>query len=136
MPDGSLGAPAPQPVSEAAPTDLPEQLQAGIGDRIRTARTAQGVSARAFARSLGVSPSLISQIELGKALPSVGTLFAIVTKLGISLDEIFFDAAGEAVPAGPLSHGRSAERPGAQPPGGVVQRRAQRRAISLAGGRS
>lgn len=121
-------------MSDLAPTEIPEHLQAGIGDRIRTARTAQGLSARAFARSLGVSPSLISQIELGKALPSVGTLFAIVTKLSISLDEIFFDAAGEPAPAGGATAARPAEEHGAQPPGGIVQRREQRRSIMLASG--
>lgn len=119
---------------DPASTDVPDQLQAGIGDRIRTARTAQGLSARAFARSLGVSPSLISQIELGKALPSVGTLFAIVTKLGISLDEIFFDAAGEPAPAGPAASARTTEAAGGQPAGGIVQRQAQRRSIMLANG--
>ncbi len=49
------------------------------------------MSLRALARDVGVSPSLISQIEHGKATPSVGTLYAIVSELGISFDELFFD---------------------------------------------
>jgi mannose-6-phosphate isomerase-like protein (cupin superfamily)/DNA-binding XRE family transcriptional regulator len=49
------------------------------------------MSLRALAREVGVSPSLISQIEHGKATPSVATLYAIVSELGISLDELFFD---------------------------------------------
>jgi transcriptional regulator with XRE-family HTH domain/mannose-6-phosphate isomerase-like protein (cupin superfamily) len=49
------------------------------------------MSLRALAREVGVSPSLISQIEHGKATPSVATLYAIVTELDISLDELFFD---------------------------------------------
>ena len=121
-------------MSEAARADVPEQLQAGIGERIRQARVAKGISARAFARSLGVSPSLISQIELGKALPSVGTLFAVVTKLGISLDDIFFDAAGEDLPAGSLAAGRAADAGGTAPAGSLVQRAGERRSISLANG--
>ena len=36
---------------------------------------------RALAREVGVSPSLISQIEHGKATPSVATLYAIVSQL-------------------------------------------------------
>lgn len=48
------------------------------------------MSLRALAREVGVSPSLISQIEHGKATPSVATLYAIVSELGISLDELFF----------------------------------------------
>ncbi len=49
------------------------------------------MSLRALAREVGVSPSLISQIEHGKATPSVATLYAIVSELGVSLDELFFD---------------------------------------------
>ncbi|MBS1893280.1 MAG: cupin domain-containing protein, partial [Actinobacteria bacterium] len=48
------------------------------------------------------SPSLISQIEHGKATPSVATLYAIVSELGISLDELFFDnPRGAAAPPEP-----------------------------------
>jgi transcriptional regulator with XRE-family HTH domain len=53
------------------------------------------MSVRSLARSIGVSPSLISQIETGKANPSVGTLYAIVTALGISLDQLFSDGDAE-----------------------------------------
>lgn len=122
-------------MSEAARTDLPEQLQAGLGDRIRQARIAKGLSARAFARSLGLSPSLISQIELGKALPSVGTLFAMVSKLGLSLDEIFFDstAGDDAAPSAPIARG-PAEGTVPVDAGGAVQRSSDRRAITLASG--
>ena len=52
------------------------------------------MSVRSLARSIGVSPSLISQIETGKANPSVGTLYSIVTALGISLDQLFSDGDG------------------------------------------
>jgi transcriptional regulator with XRE-family HTH domain/mannose-6-phosphate isomerase-like protein (cupin superfamily) len=52
-----------------------------------------GLSLRGLARKLGVSPSLISQIEHGKAAPSVGTLYAIVTELGISMDELFSESS-------------------------------------------
>jgi quercetin dioxygenase-like cupin family protein len=41
-----------------------------------------------MAQSLGVSASLISQVEIGKTQPSVSTLYAIATHLGVSLDEL------------------------------------------------
>lgn len=63
-----------------------------VGERLRERRQATGKSLRGLARDVGVSPSLISQIEHGKATPSVGTLYAIVSELGVSLDELFFDA--------------------------------------------
>ncbi|WP_404429452.1 helix-turn-helix domain-containing protein [Microbacterium lacus] len=59
-----------------------------IGQRLRDARTRQGISLRAIAQAVGVSPSLISQVETGKTQPSVSTLYALVNQLGISLDEL------------------------------------------------
>ena len=43
-----------------------------------------------------MSASLISQIERGKATPSVATLYAITTELGMSLDELFAERAKSA----------------------------------------
>jgi len=59
-----------------------------IGGRLRDERLARGLSLRGLAQSLGVSASLISQIETGKTQPSVSTLYAIVTALGISIDDL------------------------------------------------
>ena len=60
-----------------------------VGDRIRDRRQSLDMSVRELARRLTLSPSLISQIERGKATPSVGTLYAITTELKMSLDELF-----------------------------------------------
>jgi transcriptional regulator with XRE-family HTH domain len=59
-----------------------------IGPRLRRARTANGASLRSVATAVGVSASLLSQVETGKTQPSVSTLYAIVNHLGISLDEL------------------------------------------------
>lgn len=59
-----------------------------IGGRLRDARLQQGMSLRSVASALGVSASLISQVETGKTQPSVSTLYAMVTHLGISIDEL------------------------------------------------
>jgi len=59
-----------------------------LGMRLRQARVTRGLSLRSVARELGVSASLISQVEIGKTQPSVSTLFALATHLGVSLDEI------------------------------------------------
>lgn len=66
---------------------MPEDLE-GIGDRLRDERTKAGISQRELARRLGLSPSLISQLESGLSKPSVGTLYAIVTELDLSLDRL------------------------------------------------
>jgi transcriptional regulator with XRE-family HTH domain len=68
----------------------PEAGYLGMGDRLRLARESQGLSLRGLARRLGVSPSLISQVETGRAKPSVDTLYAIASELSISLDELLF----------------------------------------------
>src|ERR1700759_258486 len=82
-----------------------EQLAEPVGEGLRKHRQEAGMSLRALAREVGVSPSLISQIEHGKATPSVATLYAIVSELEISLDELFFDnprgAAANSAPEPP-----------------------------------
>jgi transcriptional regulator with XRE-family HTH domain len=60
-----------------------------IGGRIRAERARRGVSLRSLARSVNLSPSLISQIETGKCRPSVSTLYAITTALGVSVEDVF-----------------------------------------------
>nr|WP_202458686.1 XRE family transcriptional regulator [Streptomyces sp. SID5464] len=66
-----------------------------VGARIRQARLERGTSLRALAREVGVSASLVSQIETGKSQPSVSTLYAITTALGISVESLF-DARDDA----------------------------------------
>jgi len=77
-----------------------------LGRSIRAAREQRGLSLRELARRVNVSPSFVSQIELGKANPSVGTLYALVAELGTTLDDLIGgpEAAGpELVDAdGPL----------------------------------
>jgi transcriptional regulator with XRE-family HTH domain/quercetin dioxygenase-like cupin family protein len=67
-----------------------------IGGRIRAERSRRGISLRSLARSVGLSPSLISQIETGKCQPSVSTLYAITTALGVSVQDVLGEAPAEA----------------------------------------
>ena len=66
-----------------------------LGQRIRAERLRRELSLRALARSVGVSASMISQIENDKAQPSVSTLYAITSILGLSIQDVF-----EAPPVG------------------------------------
>lgn len=79
---------------EEEPLPLPKRGPETVGSRLRAERERQHISLRELARRLDVSASLISQVELGRATPSVGTLYAIVSELGISLDELFDRAPG------------------------------------------
>ncbi len=67
-----------------AATDVP-----WLGQRLREERVRQGISVRGLAREVGVSASMISQIETAKSQPSVSTLYAITTALGISIEDLF-----------------------------------------------
>jgi transcriptional regulator with XRE-family HTH domain len=68
-----------------------------VGSRLRAERERRGVSLRELARRVGVSPSLVSQIELDRVNPSVSTLYALVTELGVTMSEVF----GDETPPGP-----------------------------------
>ena len=59
-----------------------------LGTRLRAAREDRGKSLRGVAQAIGVSPSLLSQVENGHIQPSVPTLYALVTHLEASLDEV------------------------------------------------
>jgi transcriptional regulator with XRE-family HTH domain len=84
---------------------------AGIGDRLARLRGERGVKVSALARAIGVSPSLISQIERGQSRPSVSTLFDLAQALDVPVDAFFRDgvpaaadegaAAAETAPATP-----------------------------------
>jgi transcriptional regulator with XRE-family HTH domain/quercetin dioxygenase-like cupin family protein len=72
-----------------------------FGQRIREERARLGVSVRGLAREIGVSASLISQIETGRSQPSVSTLYSIVTALGISIEDLFMPATSDGQIAEP-----------------------------------
>ena len=67
-----------------------------LGASLRAERLRQGLSLRETARRLGISASALSQIETGKAHPSVGKLFDIVNLLNVSVDGLL---TGQAVVA-------------------------------------
>lgn len=94
-----------------------------IGSKLREQRTRRGVSLRELAEKIGVSPSLISQIERDKVNPSVSTLWALVTELGLTMGEVFDD---------PEVHGAHNARPAAAP--GPVATPETRAVMNLASG--
>ena len=96
-----------------------------IGERLRQERQRRGMTVREIARRVGVSPSLISQIETGRANPSVSTLYAIAAELDVSLDELMFNDRRQAALTA-TEPPRSVEE--------VVQPAASRKRIHLASG--
>src|ERR1044071_6066880 len=99
-----------QPMSRPQGDDAPAAAAtATVGQRLRQEREKQKIGLRELARRVGVSASLISQIELGRATPSVGTLYTIVNELNLSLDELFFDETSQSPPRGGSGRGRRDE---------------------------
>lgn len=60
-----------------------------LREQIVERRQELGLSKSELARKIGVSPSMVSQIERGNSLPSVPTLFALATALGANVDTFF-----------------------------------------------
>ncbi|MBB5157172.1 helix-turn-helix domain-containing protein [Saccharopolyspora phatthalungensis] len=73
--------------------------EAELGAGLRQARTSKGLSLRSVASAVGISASLLSQVENGKTQPSVSTLYALVTHLGISLDGLLRNPSSAPVEA-------------------------------------
>jgi transcriptional regulator with XRE-family HTH domain len=128
---------SPSARSTAAKLEQPgaEQAANAVGGRIRAERERQGIGLRELARRVGVSASLISQVELGKATPSVATLYSIVSQLGMSLDNLFFDA-GEGAASRPAPSGSTVATPfdASHPARDPVVRRDGRKGLELASG--
>lgn len=101
-------------------------MQFDLGTELRREREARKLSLRAVAGAVGVSASLLSQVETGKTQPSVSTLYALVNHLGISLDALM-----GAKPGVPVQHSST-------PPLGesddVVQRRTDSPLIEMENG--
>ena len=123
--------------------------ETGLGPRLRVAREQRQLSVRELARRIGCSASLISQIERGVSVPSVGVLYSLATELDTSLDHLLFGAE----PRRPLDAAPGPDAPGVVAPGsvaseivasgivasgvvapGIVQRAVGRNIIDLASG--
>ena len=74
-------------------------MNVNVGALIRRERQRQGLSLRELARRVGVSASMLSQVETDRTRPSVSTIYAIATELGISIDALLSDRGGAGLDA-------------------------------------
>jgi transcriptional regulator with XRE-family HTH domain len=81
--DTARMADAPQDHSTAA--DTPPDLAVIVGDNLRRLRTRQGHSLERLAKLSGVSRAMLSQIELGRSVPTIAVLWKITHALGVPL---------------------------------------------------
>jgi transcriptional regulator with XRE-family HTH domain len=85
----------------AATDSAAGDLAGDIGRRLAAYRAERGLRVAELAREIGVTPSLISQIERGQSRPSVSTLFALAQALDVPVDAFFREAAAAGQPEPP-----------------------------------
>jgi DNA-binding XRE family transcriptional regulator/quercetin dioxygenase-like cupin family protein len=83
-------------------------LNVNVGSLIRRERQNQGLSLRELARRVGVSASMLSQVETGRTRPSVSTIYAIATELGLSIDALLSDREAAVATATAAAAGETA----------------------------
>ncbi len=72
-----------------------------IGEKLRAVRRQRKMSLRELAIEAEISASMLSQIETGKAFPSVRSIYSIAAALAVPVDYFFpVQASSEAVTSG------------------------------------
>lgn len=91
-------------------------MNVNVGSLIRRERQKQGLSLRELARRVGISASMLSQVETDRTRPSVSTMYAIASELGLSIDALLSenDAAAAALAADGGEPAGTAPRAGAE----------------------
>jgi transcriptional regulator with XRE-family HTH domain len=67
---------------------VPDQILAGLGERLRHARSARGWSLDELAARTSISPSTLSRLETGKRQATLELLLPITRQLGIRIDDL------------------------------------------------
>jgi transcriptional regulator with XRE-family HTH domain len=87
-----------------------DEVAAALGAAVRDRRTEAGLTSTVLARRTGLTQPFISQLENGKAVPSLVTLYRIAAALGVApqdlLEAMDRGAGGGPVRAIPAGHGR------------------------------
>lgn len=111
-------------MTAVAELDTPWDL---VGERVRAARAAAGMTVRELARRIGLSASHVSQVERGLGAFSVPALYAVASELGVSMNELLAPAEEPAVEHDPGGAGDLVTR-------GIVQRADHHPTIKLSSG--
>jgi len=67
-------------------TSLERQLLLQLGDRLRQARRARGLSSVALAKQVGISRTTLGAVEAGEPAPTMGTYLRVLSCLGLAGD--------------------------------------------------
>lgn len=72
------------------------ELNEQVGRRLRELREERGLSLSALARRSGTGKATLSELEAGRRNPTLETLYALTTALGVSLSAALTDPRGPA----------------------------------------
>lgn len=114
--------------------DITAGQWAAISQKLRALRTERDLSVRKLGAIAGVSGSLISAIELGKARPSIGSLLALCDALGTSIPVLFDEGVSRSESSDLANIDRTTSSSASKPKVSHVQRSAGRSSLELASG--
>ncbi len=77
-----------------------------LGDRIKALRAERQLQQRQLAETAGLTPSMVSQIESGRLMPSLNTVGKLAAALGVPIASLF-----EPAPNGRLHVSRKSDYP-------------------------
>jgi len=89
--DSPAGAGGEQPAEPGRDADT-EVLAGLVGQNLKRLRLRQGHSLERLAKLAGVSRAMISQIELGRSVPTIGLLWKLARALGVPFAALTTDA--------------------------------------------
>ena len=105
-------------MSTASSSRLAADALLTISAQIRKLRGSKGVTLKKLGQQTGLSPSMLSLVERGKASPSIGSLIVICAALDVHLTDLL--AENSTVPRGPVS--RATKQPMFETARGVLHK--------------
>jgi transcriptional regulator with XRE-family HTH domain len=103
--------PSPEPTADDADDTL-----SLLGAKLRALRNKRGFTLQALASETGLSASMLSMVERGRASPSIGSLVVLAAALGVHMSSLF-EGNDDAEPVN-----RLADQPVVETPEGVTRR--------------
>lgn len=91
------------------------ELNARVGQRLRELREERGLTLSALARRSGTGKATLSELEAGRRNPTLETLYALTTALGVPVSAVLAGPGGlphEAAQGGPAGPPRATAPPG------------------------
>lgn len=75
--------------------DAPDNPTQFVGSNLRRLRTRRGLSMERLSKLSHVSRAMLSQIELGQSVPTIGTLWRVAKALGVPFSALIAESAAQ-----------------------------------------